>query len=135
MRGFRIVIAAHGDLASALLSATELICGPTNELRAVGLRPEDSPESFSERLAAAIGESGRPLLVLTDLAGGTPSNVALRLVRGWPSAFVISGVNLAVVMEAAMSIDVLDRAAVDRLVELGRQGLVDAGTLLASRVP
>jgi PTS system mannose-specific IIA component len=135
MRGFRIVIAAHGDLASALLSATELICGPTNELRAVGLRPEDSPESFSERLAAAIGESGRPLLVLTDLAGGTPSNVALRLVRGWPSAFVISGVNLAVVMEAAMSIDVLDRAAVDHLVELGRQGLVDAGTLLASRVP
>lgn len=135
MRGFRIVIAAHGDLATALLSAAELICGPTDELRAVGIRPEDSPESYGERLAAAIGEPGLPVLVLADLAGGTPNNVALSQVRGRPSAFVISGVNLAVVMEAAMSIDVLDRAAVDRLVELGREGLVDAGTLLASRAP
>ena len=135
MRGFRIVVAAHGDLAAALLSAAELICGPTDDLRAVGIRPEDSPESFGERMAAALGDPGKPLLVLTDLAGGTPNNVALSLVRGRPSAFVISGVNLAVVMEAAMSIEVLDRAAVDRLVELGRQGLVDAGTLLASRAP
>jgi mannose/fructose-specific phosphotransferase system component IIA len=135
MRGFRIVIAAHGDLATALLSAAELICGPTDELRAVGITPEDSPESFAERLAAAVGEPGVPVLVLTDLVGGTPNNVALGMVRGRASAFVISGVNLAVVMEAAMSIDVLDRAAVDRLVELGRQGLVDAGTLLASRAP
>jgi len=135
MRGFRIVVAAHGNLAAALLSAAELICGPTDDLRAVGIQPEDSPESFGDRLAAALGDPGEPLLVLTDLAGGTPNNVALRLVRGRPSAFVISGVNLAVVMEAAMSIDVLDRAAVDRLVELGREGLVDAGTLLASRVP
>lgn len=134
MRGFRIVIAAHGDLATALLSAAELICGPTNA-RAVGIQPEDSPESFAERLSAAIGESDDPVLVLTDLTGGTPHNVALVIVRRRPSAFVISGVNLAVVMEAAMSIDVLDSTAVERLVELGRQGLVDAGTLLASRAP
>ena len=135
MPGFRIVIAAHGDLAAALLSAAELICGPTDDLRAVGIQPEDSPESFAERLTAAIGDSDAPVLVLTDLAGGTPHNVALVVVRRRQSAFVISGVNLAVVMEAAMSIDVLDSAAVDHLVELGRQGLVDAGTLLASRVP
>jgi len=135
MPGFRIVIAAHGDLAAALLSAAELICGPIDELRAVGIQPHDSPESFGERLAAAVGEPGPPVLILTDLVGGTPNNVALTVVRGRPSAFVISGVNLAVVMEAAMSIDVLDRAAVDRLVELGRRGLVDAGTLLASRAP
>jgi mannose/fructose/sorbose-specific phosphotransferase system IIA component len=135
MRGFRIVIAAHGDLATALLSAAELICGACDDVEAIALLPEDSPESFAERLAAAVGAPDLPLLVLTDLVGGTPHNVALQVVRRRTSAYVISGVNLAVVMEAAMSIDVLDSAAVDRLVELGRRGLVDAGTLLASRSP
>jgi mannose/fructose-specific phosphotransferase system component IIA len=135
MRAFRIVIAAHGDLATALLSAAELIGCECEDVLAVSLQADDSPESFAERLTGAIGSPDSPLLVLTDLVGGTPQNVALQLVRQRPSAFVVSGVNLAVVMEAAMSIDVLDSAAVDRLVELGRRGLVDAGRLLASRAP
>lgn len=135
MRGFRIVIVAHGDLAPALLSAAELICGPAPDLKAVGLRPEDSPESFGERLTAALGKPDAPVLVLTDLVGGTPHNVTLSVVRGRRSTHVISGVNLAVVMEAAMSMDVLDDAAVDRLVELGRRSLIDAASLLASRAP
>ena len=46
MRAFRIVIAAHGDLAGAFLSAASIICGPIDELHAVGLQPDDSPESF-----------------------------------------------------------------------------------------
>src|SRR5260221_9061495 len=124
MRSFRIVIAAHGDLATALVSAAELICGPCDDVHAVALQPEDSPESFAERLTAAFGGPDLPLLVLTDLVGGTPHNVALQVVRRRSSAYVISGVNLAVVMEAAMSIDALDSAAGDRLGGLGRRGRV-----------
>jgi mannose/fructose-specific phosphotransferase system component IIA len=135
MRDFRIVIAAHGDLAGALLSAAELICGRLDEVRAVGLLPTDSPESFSERFFEAAGDPADQLLILTDLAGGTPHNVALVATRRLPRAVVISGVNLAVLIEAAMSTDALDADAVERLVASGREALISASHLLAARQP
>ena len=134
MRGFRIVVAAHGELADAFVSAAQLICGALHDLHAVGLRPDDSPESFAERLAAAV-PGDTPVLILTDLVGGTPHNVALTVARRSPAATVISGVNLAVLVEAATSTDALDPATVERLVALGRGALSDASTLAVSRGP
>ena len=87
MRTFRIVVAAHGELADAFVSAATLICGVLRDLRAVGLRPDDSPESFAERLAQALEGDG-PVLILTDLVGGTPHNVAMTLARRLPAARV-----------------------------------------------
>jgi mannose/fructose-specific phosphotransferase system component IIA len=134
MRGFRIVVAAHGDLASAFVSAAQLICGALHDLVAVGLRPDDSPESFAERLAAAIADAGQ-VLILTDLVGGTPHNQAFAAVRRLPRAVLISGVNLAVLIEAAMTDDELDDALVERLVASGREALTDGASLSAARSP
>ena len=133
MREFRIVVAAHGDLAAALVASAELICGELPNVEAVGLRPQDSPESFSERFFAAVGDPGGPLLILTDLAGGTPHNVALAATRHLPGSVLISGVNLAVLIEAAMSTDALDGESVERLVASGREALVNASQMLATR--
>ena len=133
MRGFRIVVAAHGDLAPGLVSAAQLICGQIAGLVAVSLEPTDSPESFAARLADAAPNPDEPLLLLTDLVGGTPHNVAFALVRRRPSAVVISGVNLAVLMEAAMTDEALGPALVERLVEAGRSALSDGASLVASR--
>jgi len=134
MRAFRIVVAAHGELADAFISSAQLICGVLHDLHAVGLRPDESPESFAERLSAAVRGEG-PVLILTDLVGGTPHNVALTLARRNPAATVISGVNLAVLVEAATSTDALDPATVERLVVLGREALSDASSLAVSRGP
>lgn len=133
MRHFRILVAAHGDLAGALLGAAELICGQLADVHAVGLRPDDSPESYRERFLAAAGDASQPLLILTDLAGGTPHNVAFAATRSLPNAQLISGVNLAVLIEAAMCDDALDGALVERLVTSGREALVDASRLLATK--
>ena len=133
MRAFRIVVAAHGDLAAGLVSAAQLICGRIDDLAAVGLEPADSPESFAVRLAAAAPDPDAPVLLLTDLVGGTPHNVAFALVRRRPSAVLISGVNLAVLMEAAMTDEALGPALVGRLVEAGRSALSDGASLVASR--
>lgn len=135
MRDFRIVVAGHGDLATALLASAELICGRLDDVEAVDLQPIDSPESFSERFMSAAGQPGRPLLILTDLAGGTPHNVALAASRQLPGAVLISGVNLAVLIEAATSIDALDGESVERLVAGGREALVNATQMLATRQP
>jgi mannose/fructose-specific phosphotransferase system component IIA len=135
MRDFRILVAAHGDLAAAFLASAELICGRLEDVHAVGLLPTDSPESFDERLMAAAGDPADSLLILTDLVGGTPHNVALAATRRLPKAILISGVNLAVLIEAVTSIDALDGESVERLVASGRQALVDAGQLFAARQP
>jgi mannose/fructose-specific phosphotransferase system component IIA len=135
MRDFRIVVAAHGDLAGALLSTAELICGHLDGVHAVGLLPTDSPESYAERFMAAAGDPADSLLILSDLAGGTPHNVALVATRRLPRAVLISGVNLAVLIEAAMSTDALDGESVERLVANGREALVNASQLLATRQP
>ncbi len=133
MPAFRIVVAAHGDLASGFVSAGRLIAGEIEDLQAVGLYPDDTPEAFAERLAAACGDPDRPVLILTDLVGGTPHNVAMAVIRRRPSAALISGANLAVLIEAAMSMDALDDDAVSSLVETGRAALTDAASLVASR--
>ena len=135
MRGFRILVAAHGDLADAFLATAEMICGQLEDVHAVGLLPADSPESYSERLLAAAGDPGDSLLILTDLAGGTPHNVALVATRRLPRAVLISGVNLAVLIEAVTSIDALDGESVERLVASGREALVNASQMLAARQP
>ena len=133
MRDFRIVVVAHGPLATAFLASAELILGPLDDAMAVGLDPADSPETFRDRLLAAAGDPRRPTLILTDLVGGTPHNVALAATRALPDAVVISGLNLAVLIEAATSLDALDGASIERLVDGGRSALVDATALLAAR--
>jgi mannose/fructose-specific phosphotransferase system component IIA len=135
MRDFRILIAAHGDLADAFLATAELICGRLENVQAVGLVPSDSPESYGERLMAAAGDPANTLLILTDLAGGTPHNVALVATRRLPKAVLLSGVNLAVLIEAAMSTDALDGESVERLVASGREALVNSSQMLATRQP
>ena len=82
---------------------------------------------------AALGPDDGPILVLTDLAGGTPHNVALATARRRPATSLISGVNLAVLLEAATSPDALDSELIHYLVELGREALLDANGVLTSR--
>lgn len=135
MADFRIVLAAHGALATGFLASAELICGPLPRVTAVPLEASDSPESFRERLVAAMGEADEPVLVLTDLRGGTPHNVAWTVVRDHPRAALVSGINLAILIEAATSLDSLDEAAIDRLVAAGRDNLVAVRRLIADRAP
>jgi mannose PTS system EIIA component len=135
MRDFRIVVAAHGALARALVASAEMICGPLDDVHIVDLVPEDSPESFSERLMAAVGSPANGVLILTDLVGGTPHNVALAATHHLSGAVIVSGVNLAVLLEAATTTSALDGDFLEHLVSSGREALSRASELLAARKP
>ena len=137
MRAFRIVIAGHGSLPAALLASAEMICGPIADIAAVGLHPTDTPDRYADALRTAIGQdrgldhdSSRPgrtrrVLVLCDLLGGTPFNVASAIARWSPRIVSISGVNLAMAVEAALADGDLDEALIERLLEVGRSGIVE----------
>jgi mannose/fructose-specific phosphotransferase system component IIA len=134
VRGFRIVIAGHGTLPAALLATTEMICGDVPDLAAAGLAASETPDHYAEELRAAIGRDHRPVLVLCDLLGGTPFNVASAIGRRSPLVVCIAGVNLAMAVEAALADGNLDDALVERLIEVGRTGIVETERHRARRV-
>ena len=128
-RAFRIVVASHGDLARAMLDSAAMICGPVTDAVAVDLQPEQSPEDYNEALRSAMGDDGRPVLILTDLLGGTPHNVATLICcesRGTTlSIACVSGTNLGMLLEASTSMGSIDAESISRLEDAGRASIVD----------
>lgn len=118
-----IILACHGPMGAALKATAEMICGPLPHVSSLSLEADDSPEELTERLTAAVARIDGPILVLADLAGGTPQNVAARVLHLRPQAALISGVSLGLVIEAALTLRSVDDAAIDALVERGRHAL------------
>jgi PTS system mannose-specific IIA component/PTS system mannose-specific IIB component len=74
----------------------------------------------------AMGPPETPTLILTDLQGGTPYNVACLVARGRPNTVTVAGINLGIVIEAVTSMESLDEASVGGLVSTGRDSIVDS---------
>jgi PTS system mannose-specific IIA component len=126
-----IVIVSHGNLGSALIRSAELISGPAEGVYAVALLPDDSPEGFARRLAATMDAlSGQEALVLIDLLGGTPYNVAARQVLN-ANVECVTGVNLPMLLELMMTREgasLPDLAA--SIARVGRESIRNLGPLL-----
>jgi len=93
------LILTHGGLARELLAAAQIIAGPPAAIEALSLDWHDSFDGAREKVAAALGrlDQGDGVLVLTDMYGGTPSNVAMTFFT--PGRVeVLAGVNLPMVL-------------------------------------
>jgi PTS system mannose-specific IIA component len=127
-----VVIISHGDLGDALIRATEMITGPAERLFSVPLLPDESPEGFGEKLAAVLREiEGEETLVLIDLLGGTPCNVAAwQALKG--NVECLTGVNLPMLLELVTS---RDHASLPELAETiaraGRESIKNLGPMLS----
>lgn len=92
-----VLVVSHGRLAAELVASARRIVGELGPVESVCLDWDAAPEAVEESLREAVERAGEPLLVLVDIHGGTPSNVAMRLAR--PGRIeVLSGVNLAMVV-------------------------------------
>lgn len=98
-----ILILTHGGWGEHLLSSIKMIVGAVENVYEVSLAPEDSLTDYVERVTDKIKELSwsDKLLILTDIKGGTTSNVALRLSRDY-NILAISGLNTALLLEAIM---------------------------------
>lgn len=74
-----IVVVTHGQLARELVAAAEMIIGDIPNVTSVSMGWQESPEDAEREIEAAIArvESGKGTVVLTDMFGGTPSNLSL----------------------------------------------------------
>lgn len=131
-----ILVVTHGALAAELARAASEIAGETEAIAAVGLDWKETGESARERIAAAIAEvdRGGGVLILTDMFGGTPSNVALSLLE--PGRVdVVTGVNLPMLIKFANlhAVDGFDET-VRRIAQQGRDAIQVASEVLEKRV-
>ncbi len=100
-----IIIACHGDAASGMLSAAEMICGKQRDITVLSLQPGMSAEQFGQLIKDAVSQFGvnDEALVITDFMGGTPSNQALRQLLRKQNVEIVTGLNLPMLLEAIFS--------------------------------
>jgi PTS system mannose-specific IIA component len=128
-----LVLVAHGDLAAAFLAAMQHIVGPQDGVVAVCIGPDDDVEARRAEILAALDrvDAGKGAMVMTDMFGGTPSNLALSAL-GREGVEVVAGVNLPMLIKFASVRGADDLADAVRAVgEAGRKYISVASSLLA----
>jgi mannose/fructose-specific phosphotransferase system component IIA len=114
------VVFAHAEVAAALVSAVRAIAGEGHGLVAVSNEGCDRA-ALAARLDATI--AGRPAVVFTDMPGGSCAFSAGAYARSHPEVRVVSGVNLAMLLDFAFHRDAAPDAAAERAVKTGRQSV------------
>jgi PTS system mannose-specific IIA component len=96
-----LVLVAHAGLAKELLAAAEMIVGELGMAEAVGIRPDDAVENVLKNVTEAIERvSGDGVIIMTDMFGGTPSNMSLSFLKD-NVVEVLTGVNLPMLLKFA----------------------------------
>ena len=97
-----VVLVTHGRLACEFRAALEHVVGPQAQFEVVTIGPDDNVEQRRSDIIAAIKrvDSGDGVAILTDMFGGTPSNLAIS-VMGRPKVEVLAGINLPMLVKLA----------------------------------
>ncbi|MGN3973793.1 PTS sugar transporter subunit IIA [Tsuneonella sp. SYSU-LHT278] len=129
-----LILVTHGRLAEEFVSAMEHVVGPQEGIETICIGPHDDMEKRREEIAAAIAEvdTGAGAIVLTDLFGGTPSNLAISLLEAG-RVEVIAGVNLPMLIRLAGARKAMDvTAAVSAARDAGKSYITIASEFLAT---
>jgi PTS system mannose-specific IIA component len=97
-----IVIITHGNLAREFRDALEHVVGPQAQVATISITPDDDMEERRDAILAAMRsvDTGDGIVLLTDMFGGTPSNLAISAMTG-AKVEVIAGVNLPMLIKLA----------------------------------
>jgi PTS system mannose-specific IIA component len=118
-----LVLVTHGALAVEFKSALEHVVGPQEQVETVCIGPDDDMEARREDIIKAVeaADTGEGVVVLTDMFGGTPSNLAISVMKT-VGAEVIAGANLPMLVKLArIRGDMEIKQAVTMAAEAGRK--------------
>src|SRR3977135_3454085 len=130
-----LVIVTHGRLAVEFRAALEHVVGPQSQIEAVTIGPDDNGEQCRKNIVEAVKrvDSGDGVAILTDMFGGTPSNLAIS-VMSRPKVEVLAGINLPILVKLAKVRE--ERALPDAIAmaqEAGRKYVTIASRVLAGK--
>ena len=129
-----LVIVTHGRLAEEFIAAAEHVVGPQEAMRAVSIGPDDDMELRRTEIKSAVADvnQGDGVIILTDMFGGTPSNLAISMMdKG--KVEVLAGINLPMLIKIA---SLRDRNSLEAVViegeKSGRKHISIASKVLKS---
>ena len=97
-----VVLVTHGNLATELVKVMEHVVGPQDQLTTITIDPEDDMEKRREDILNSVQfvDKGLGVIILTDMFGGTPSNLAISIMEQ-AKIDIIAGVNLPMLIKLA----------------------------------
>jgi len=132
-----ILIATHGDLGHELIKAAELIKGKLDHVACVRIDASKSVEQINKEISTAIKnlDQGQGVLILTDLFGGTPSNISLSFLKTG-KVEVVTGVNLPMMLKLSAvkkgEMNLTEFASF--ITEYGKKNIYSASEILSKKV-
>ncbi|MGL4496199.1 MAG: PTS sugar transporter subunit IIA [Beijerinckiaceae bacterium] len=130
-----MVLVTHGRLANEFRAALEHVVGPQQQIETIAIEPDDDMDGRRKDIMAAVErtDSGAGVVVLTDMFGGTPSNLAISCMNG-RQVEVVAGINLPMLIKLAR---VREDASLDQAVvaaqDAGRKYINVASRILAGK--
>jgi PTS system mannose-specific IIA component len=130
-----IVVVTHGNLGREFIAALEHVAGPQRYISAACIGPDDDMEQRRAEILESVKacDSGDGVIVLTDMFGGTPSNLAISIM-GHGRFEVLAGLNLPILVKLASVRDRPIAEAVRIAQEAGRKYIAAASRILAKKV-
>ncbi|WP_306890731.1 PTS sugar transporter subunit IIA [Ancylobacter amanitiformis] len=130
-----LVLVTHGHLASEFRAALEHVMGPQSQIESITIGPDDDIEQRRKDIVEAVGvvNGGGGVVILTDMFGGTPSNLAISVMTE-PDIEVLAGINLPMLVKlATVRAEVPLAEAVMQAQEAGRKYINVASRVLAGK--
>ena len=130
-----IIVVTHVDYGSALLRAAEFILGPIQDITSIQVDSSFEVEETVARLQEAVNllDTGHGVLVLTDMFGGTPTNLSLSLLKAHPDVEVLTGVNLPMLLKVLGNRHMPLSELAELAKEAGCEGIIAAGSVLRGK--
>ncbi|PTW62760.1 PTS system mannose-specific IIA component [Breoghania corrubedonensis] len=130
-----LVLVTHGRLAEEFKSALEHVVGPQERIATISIGPDDDMEQRRQDILAAVERvnEGAGVVLLTDMFGGTPSNLAISVMEG-KNVEVVAGVNLPMLIKlASVRADTTLADAVEQARKAGRKYISVASQVLSGQ--
>ena len=127
-----IIIVTHAHVGQELKHAIEMILGHVDDMYCLSLMPGMDPMDLRQEIQEIIDGQETEPVILTDLFGGSPSNIAATFVDRGARA-VVTGVNLPMAIEAVMQRIQGKYDMAETLVQIGQEAVVDVGKVMAER--
>lgn len=130
-----LVLVTHGHLASEFRAALEHVMGPQSQIETITIGPDDDIEQRRQDIVDAVAavNAQRGVVILTDMFGGTPSNLAISVMNA-PDIEVVAGINLPMLVKLATVRGELPLdEAVAQAQEAGRKYINIASRVLAGK--
>jgi PTS system mannose-specific IIA component len=130
-----MVLVTHGHLATEFRAALEHVVGPQKQIETITIGPDDDMEQRRNDIVVAVEgvNSGDGVVVLTDMFGGTPSNLAISVMNG-SRVDVVAGINLPMLIKLATVREVASlEQAVLQAQDAGRKYISVASRILSGK--